>query len=398
VQRNLKVLVLCLWVLCVAGAAFWLANHRDRLSVRPAHIVAVSTPPTNTPPAAATPTISTAANPTPPPAPPSDPLDASTFIAFRYDKTHIAFRLRQEGDFDLNQNQAKALHTLPAPALNGGGAPTWEIAPDLLESLKDHFRAAHVGEEWQLELSGDSRTSVVIQSPVAFTWDCDEAYTAGFLAEVAPQDQAAFAASPSEYFLVHKSPGVFSMNSNNQQAHLGLLSDWKPSPEVRAQIEQALDAKRKDEFYDERISGLFPEERARFEKQASLDNVKLNYDIKAMRISPDGFPLLFIRARWRVDKRTEFMPELWLHIGPTATTEPFEETDISGSWITVPDRLEDNTAFTQPGAILNVFDRRGDGYGEVLVLFSGGDSYGIRLLRYSPKGLVPTTIVMGDGC
>ena len=62
------------------------------------------------------------------------------------------------------------------------------------------------------------------------------------------------------------------------------------------------------------------------------------------------------------------------------------------------DRREGGTAFTQPGAILKVFDRRGDGYGEVLVLFSGGDSYEIRLLRYSPKGLVPTTIAMGDGC
>ena len=75
VQRNLKVLVFCLWGLCGAGASFWLANHRDLLSVRPAHIVAVSTPPANTPSAAATPTVSTAANPTPPPAPPSDPLD-----------------------------------------------------------------------------------------------------------------------------------------------------------------------------------------------------------------------------------------------------------------------------------------------------------------------------------
>ena len=26
-QRNLKVLVFCLWVLCVAGAAFWLAVY-----------------------------------------------------------------------------------------------------------------------------------------------------------------------------------------------------------------------------------------------------------------------------------------------------------------------------------------------------------------------------------
>ncbi|MGB7280977.1 MAG: hypothetical protein WBE13_01850 [Candidatus Acidiferrum sp.] len=398
VQRNLKVLVFGLWVLSVAGTAFLLANHRNRLSARPARIVTVSTPPTNTPLAAATPTVSMAANPTPHPAAPADPADASAFIAFRYDQTHIAFRLRQEGDFDLSNEQARMLRKLPDPALKSGGADTWQLNENLLESLKDHFRAAHIGQNWQLELSGDFRTSAVIQKAVAFTWGCDSSYTAGFLAEIAPQDQAAFAASPNEYFLVHQSAGIFSVNSNNKQAHLDLLADWKPSPEVRAQIEQALEAKRKDEFYDERISGLFPDERARFAAQASLDKVKLDYDIKAVRVSPDGLPLLFIRARWKVDERTEFMPELWLHLGPTATVEPFEETDISGVWITVPDRLEADAPFTQPGAILNVFDRRGDGYGEVLVLFSGGDSYVIRLLRYTPKGLVPTTISMGDGC
>lgn len=397
-QRTLKVLLGCLGVLPLAGAAFWLANHPSRLSVRPTRILADSSPPASTPPAASTPTVSVAPNPTPLPAPPADPADASTSIAFRYDKTHIAFRLLQEGDFDLDQDQGKALHPLPSPALNGGGAATWEIAPDVLESLEEHFRAAHIGEVWQLELSGDSRAPVVIQRPVAFTWSCGESYTAGFLAEVAPQDQAAFDASPNEYFLVHKSPGIFSTNSNNKQPHPGLLPGWQPSPEVRAQIEQALEAKRKDVFYDERISGTFPDERARFEKQAALGQVKLNYDIKAMRVSPDGFPLLFIRARWLVDERTGFVPELWLHLGPTATAEPFKETDMSGIWITVQDRLEDDTAFTQPGAILNVFDRRGDGYGEVLVLFSGGDSYEIRLLRYTPKGIVPTTIAIGDGC
>lgn len=116
-QRNLKVLVFCLWVLKVAGATFWLANHRDRLLAHPARIVAASTSLPSTPPAAATPTVATATNPTPPLAPPSDPADASTFIAFRYDKTRIVFRLGQEGDFDLDQDQAKVLHTLPAPAL-----------------------------------------------------------------------------------------------------------------------------------------------------------------------------------------------------------------------------------------------------------------------------------------
>jgi hypothetical protein len=396
--RNFKFLLLCLSILSAVGTALWLVRRRNFLPTPPARPAAASTPATIAPSASATPASSSGATTTPPVSSAIDFGDAFTFIAFRYDKSHIAFRLREQGDFDLDQEQAKALRTLPEPALNGGGAPTWEIPPNLLESLKEHFQAAHVGEEWQLELSSDSRASVVIQKAVAFTWNCSEGHTAGFLAEVAPQDQAAFAASPNEYFLVHKSAGTFSSNSNSQQTHLGLLSDWKPSPEVRAQIEQALEAKRKKQFDDERSAGMFRDERALFEKEASAGNVKLSYDIKAMRISPDGFPLLFIRARWSAGDRTEFMPELWLHLGPTPTVESFEETNLPGIWLTWANPLENDRPFTQPGAILNVFDRRGDGYGEVLVLLTGGDGYVIRLYSYTPNGFVSTDIEIGDGC
>jgi hypothetical protein len=398
VNRTLKVSFFCLWFLSLVAAAVWLATRRSLLHSQPARVVAASTPAAATLAAPVTPTAAPAANlsPTPIPAPP-DPADASTFIAVRYDKTHVIFRLGEAGEFGPSDEQVQAFHKLPPPISEYGAAETWELNADVLPSLQQYFGNVGAGEHWQLELSSNSRLSVVTQKPVALKWGCDDfTYAAGYLAEITPQDQAAFAASPTNYFLVHKSSASFSPKSSEGQAGVGLLPNWNPAPAVRSQLKQVLNAQFKADLDDERLSGAYEGPRQRFEQHGGFGTVKLSYDVTAMQVSPDGYPLLFARARWTVDEHLLFATQLWLHVGPTVTTEPVDKISMHGGWFSPQSQLSED----QPSSdsVVNVFDRFGDGYGEVLVLFIGYEGYELRLYGYTPKGLVQTPISVGDGC
>src|SRR5208337_1937916 len=99
--------------------------------------------------------------------------DPSTFIALRYDKTHVLFRLGDSGDFSLDRPEdEKMLHSLREPIAEYGGAPTSEPDAKMWDSLREHFDQAHVGEQWQLEVSAGSRIPVVVQKPIELVWGC----------------------------------------------------------------------------------------------------------------------------------------------------------------------------------------------------------------------------------
>jgi hypothetical protein len=354
----------------------------------------VSAPPATTHP------VSSTANASSPRTSSAAEDDTSIFIAVRYDNTHVIFRLGDAGDFSLTKDQEKTLRSLPQPISVFGGAPAWELDSQLLQSLQSNFSGVHVGEQWQLELSENSRIPVVIEKPVALVWGCaPSSYTAAFIAEVAPQTQSAFVASPKSYFLVHKSAGAFSPRPDQNPARVRALPAWNPTPEVRAQIEQAIGAQFKDELAREEATGAWREVRKQFEEQATLGQVKLTYETDALQLSPDGFPLLFVRARWMAGPRLAVLMAFWLHVGPTVTGEIANENGAP-LWLSKKSPLtKDDVALSQLGSVVNVFDRHGNGYnGEVLVLFHGYEGYNVSLFRVTPTGFVASKISLSEGC
>jgi hypothetical protein len=397
----------------VIAVALWLANHRGLFRQGSALAATASATTSRIP--STTQRIASIQNPPPFLARPPVDEDTSTFIALRYDKTHVIFRLGDEGDFFLDQEQEKtlrkvrgpifrfgderALYSVPEPTVENGEAQIWELGPKLLQGLRANFNKVHVGEQWQLELSGDSRIPVVVQKPVALGWGCDNSsYTAVFIAEAAPQAQPVLASDPKRYFLVHNSPGVFSPESP-KQTRVGALPGWNPTPEIRTQVEQAIDAQLKDELAQEQARGVHEEDRKQFGERQALGKVKLTYETEALQLSPDGFPLLFVRARWMTDQQLALLMTFWLHLGPTVTSEAVGESGAQDDWMfRKPPFGEEVLSLNQLGHVLNVFDRHGDGYGEVLVFFPGYEGYTIQLFRYTPAGLVATKVSQGDGC
>jgi hypothetical protein len=318
---------------------------------------------------------------------------SSTFIAERYDETHVIFRVSSE--FQLHEDDQKLLHSLP------GEPGRFEPDPKIWDSIRESFNEAHVGEEWQLEVSAGSRAEVTIKRPIVLKWECDyDTFAAGFIAEVARTAQAAFAAAPQKHFLMHKLSTASAPESIQKTAQVSVLPDWKPTPEVRSHIEATIIAALKGEVAHERARGTYGDLPKEFEEDEALGRIKLTYEIQAFQLSPDGFPRLFVRARWMVDQQRALLMNVWLRIDPEVTSEPLGEGFTVPVWMSAQDGrvlAEEDVGFESLGSVVNVFDRA-DGYGDLLIYFEGYEGYGIHLFRYTDAGLVATAVSQGDGC
>jgi hypothetical protein len=94
-------------------------------------------------------------------------------------------------------------------------------------------------------------------------------YAAGFIAEVAPTAQAAFAAAPQKYFLVHKISTASAPESIPKTDRVSMLPDWNPTPEVRSQIEPVIVAALKGEVAYERARRTYGDLPKQFEEDAA---------------------------------------------------------------------------------------------------------------------------------
>lgn len=403
-RRAQIVLSLCL----VATLCLWAAHHAGLLRRNPSNSLRT------VPAIALSAAKSSAPSANPPPAEPSkvahsdftiitslDDAYPSTFIALRYDKIHVIFRLGEDGNFGLDDpEQEKTFHPLPPQDAEHGGVPPFELDPALFETVKQHYQVANVGDQWQLEVAPGVRFPVIIQKPIGMRWGCaNNSFTAGFIAEVAAEFQTAFAAAPQEYFLVHKGPATANSQSRDKPLHVAELKDWNPAPEIRSQIEAAITTKLKEEIarqYVERWNYDKPEQDGwkQFVDKTAAGQGKLTYELQAFQLSPDGVPRVFARAKWMIEKDRAFLMSMWLRVGPTVTFEAMDQEGTETVWVT-PEWMRE---YVQPLAnVVNVFDRP-DGYGDVLMHMHGYESFGIILYHYNASGLFKTPVSIGDGC
>jgi hypothetical protein len=306
----------------------------------------------------------------------------------------------------LSEAQSKKLHSLEKPIAEYDQGPVWEPDADLLNAHHELFDRAHAGERWELEVSANSRMPVVVQKPVVARSGC--LVFAGFLAEVAPARQVEFAASEKQYFLIHQTSGISSQAIGRNSANIGPLPDWKETPELRSQIEQFLKERMKNELpgvhaesvreYQraDEISEALAERWKRFDQKLALGEGKLDYDTQAFQLSPDGIPRLFVRARWTIDQKPAFLMSLWLRAGSTLAVEAVDAGEARV--MRMSEFFDIELGLPELGTVVNVFDRKGDGHGELLIYRSGYEGYDIHLFRYTDAGPVPTEISHGGGC
>jgi hypothetical protein len=337
------------------------------------------------------------------------------YVAARYDATHVVFMVTSDSESRFSSSV-----TSVSNAIRNGGTPSKLAPPEKIyaplaglhelyvpDAQSLHFfpkivQQAAPGDAWSLNLSGDAAMPVLIEKTAIALAGCSIAV--GFLATVPPDQQAAFAASAQEYFAVRRTP--VEPTDPAQSSHVSDLPDWKISPAAAKKIEALLNERMQQDLrkIDARLmanasspgqtasnfpGGARPQvkewiyaDQALFRGEGHLD-----YDVHAYRITPDGQPRLFVRARWTLANANAFLMTAWLR----ADTSP-ALLSADSHWSTA---LRDGIATYSRNtdldfqSVLNEFDADHDGWAELLMHTDDGNLSSITLYLYTDLGLVP---------
>jgi hypothetical protein len=319
------------------------------------------------------------------------------YVAARYDASHVVFMVANDTETRFSSSSLHRTSGTPTRV----AAPTTPTAPlaglqELYEPDSEslHFfpilvQQTQLGDRWSLSLSAETAIPVVINRVVIAPLGCSIAI--GFLAAVPTDQHALFAASSREYFLVRHD--AVTPVDPQVASHIGEIAEWKTSSAMMKQIEQQLNARMKDEvakidarlFANEGSPGATAanapvgDARPLLKKWLHADQAlargegALDYDVRAFRLTPDGLPRLYVRARWRLAGATLFIMTAWFKVELPDALPSLLSAD--SSWSTelregeAPVSLGDRLDFQ---SILNEFDADHDGWAELLVFSNDG--------------------------
>ena len=341
------------------------------------------------------------------------------FIAARYDATHVVFVVAAETESRFSSSplrmSSSGTPTRVSPSLKPAAAlaglqELWEPDSQALHFFPEIIQKTQPGEQWTLSVSPESTIPVAIDRVVVAPMGCSLAL--GFLASVPPEQQAVFGASHGEYFAVRRT--AVEPVESPVASHIAELREWKASPGIAKQIEQQLNQRMQQEVskIDARLlanrgtpganAGESPlgSARPRLREWIHADQALLRgegalvYDVRAFRLTPDGMPRLFVRARWKLADATVFLMSAWFRTDPAGAQAALLFADASWSASlregnaggTLDDRLDFQ-------AVLNEFDADHDGWAELLIHSydvhpDGSASTAITLYLYTDLGLV----------
>ncbi|MBZ5680851.1 MAG: hypothetical protein LAO24_12175 [Acidobacteriia bacterium] len=363
----------------------------------------------------------------PPPPTAESRLNAGipAFIAVRYDATHAVFMVANETESRFAEPAAgrssATLRKISAPekpaAELAGMQELWE--PESFAHLPELVKEMSSDEDkqWTLQLSPESTVPVTLDRPVIAPNGCS--LQAGFLVAIPPSQQPLFAATSQEYFVIRRAPAQLS-DPIRSSRHISELRAWQSTPDFHKQLAALLSGRMKQEL--SRIDATLvanaqnpnqpeptwptthvrtrPTEWIRIDGRLARDEGKLDHDVRAFRLTPDGVPRLFVRARWKLDDAPVFLMTAWFRESLQAEGSHTEARPVllsaDSSWSAklregeAPDDLGSNLDFQ---TVLSEFDADHDGWAEVLVRTivpsNGGPSADITLYLYTDLGLAP---------
>lgn len=378
------------------------------------------------------------------------------FVAVRYDAAHIVFMVATDSESRFGHASGTP-QRIAAPAQAAahlaGLEELWETDSGSSRRLPENLKDTAPGDQWTLSVSANTTIPVTIARAVTAPTGCSLAL--GFLATVPEKQQASYTASSKEYFVVRRSPvPTFeapaeptpgtppSAPVSTASPQVGELAEWKPPANFQKQIEAQLNHRMQQELT--RIDAtlrtnahspnpdpdpwLAQNIRARRrewlhrDKRLAANEGRLDYDMRAFRLTPDGSPRLFVRARWKLDGSPIFLMAAWFR-ADSGTLNQADQAKVDSanadhakvnqgrqpaasqlephpallsadaSWSSAlregrpGDSLGDSLDFE---TILNEFDDDHDGWAELLVHSTDGTSAKFTLNLYTDLGLVPT--------
>jgi hypothetical protein len=333
------------------------------------------------------------------------------YVAARYDATHVVFVVATDTEARFPNSPFSRGFGMPTrvPASLKPSAPLaglqelWEPDSHSLHFFPAIVQKTQPGEQWWLNVSPTSTIPVVIDRVIVAPTGCSLAL--GFLASVSAEQQAAFAKSSREYFVVRHD--AVESSKPPVAPNLTEIPNWQPLPAYAQEIERQLNERMMQEgkAIDARLlanasspgatAAELPVGDARprlkewihADRGLALGRGVLDYDLRAFRITPDGVPRLFVRARWKLAEAPVFLMTAWFK----AAAQPVL-LSADANWSAAmrngdaPVSLGDQLAFQ---SILNEFDADHDGWAELLVHSDDGTSTAIAPYLYTDRGLVP---------
>ena len=318
------------------------------------------------------------------------PRPASSFVAFRVDDRHAVAVIAEVAD------QADSVDGSPPAARFG--FEYRDADPAIVAAVPP---AVFAVKQWTVHLAPGRRVSAAAGRIVHGNAACTG--LAGMLLRIDPGDQQVYAARPEKYFVVDAADGAVAAVSPAppgalppiDRTHLesllnGLLK--RELPAVRAEAAGEIDRLAAGEPGYQRNWAI---ERRELDRGLEAGQARLEYDAQAFDLERNGPPRYFVRAEWAVNGRPAFGASLWVKGGgPLSIVDQDLRT---ARWL----RMFEFQGKMSPelyGLVLNVFDRDGDGWGEVLMARGGYESTRLELIALTPGGFTPTGISYSYGC
>lgn len=270
--------------------------------------------------------------------------DRDMLVAFRFDTQHVVATVKSELTVSLPQ---LARDPVPQP-LAKYGYPIFDLPPDLQKLVPSRIRS---GDRWTIHAGPGQVFGATAERIVLGEGGCSRMI--GVLLKVDDKDSYAFAGVRSKYYAAERAspPGVEASASA-----LGEMPASTLTPDVRAVI-------------DKTLAALVPGE-------LRTGAERPDYDAQPYRLTPDGPPLIFVRAFWRAGGRQVFAAAVWLRAD---TGEVVWKNPRIAAWLGAGE-FRRGLMTENLGLVLNVVDSDDDGWGEVVFGQLGYESVGVSLL------------------
>ena len=317
-------------------------------------------------------------------------------VAHRYDDQRVVFLPKKVWDASIEPGRNTVLlesAALPAPVASQSGMQLWEWpSPEFQRRHQETVSRAPLGQRRLLFAGKGRRFRFKIEKHLFAQMNCEAGIVA--MGRVERADLAAFRRVDEMHYLTLpeiSGPPANPVDPPLAPARLGEL------PETSAGSDPALEAALEDLLVRElpkvrqaaeqdvvaRRRGLLHAWRS-YDKRLKKGEARLSYDRKTFRISPDGVPRLYVRAKWTLDEKTVFLLGAWFRSGDELTVEA---TDVGASHtLRTPEFQRMDLDLDWLDDVYNVFDHDDDGWGELLKDRRGYESYGFELFEYSEDG------------
>jgi hypothetical protein len=332
---------------------------------------------------------------------------AIRFIAHRYDDAHVVFNLERTFPDEpelrrrsLTQNPTR----LPDPAAKLAGMTLWKMDEGFWRRHLREFRGPVPGDRLLLKTGGLTTLHCTIEKLAVAETSCGTAVVAIAIVD-APELEAFRQVKQMHYLVLAEANGASAQSGPAGPAFL--KEETLPGAGDKARLEESLREQLQRELPQVRRSSAssyalisrlehqnpWPE---RDERLARGEGT-LSYDLQALRLSPNGQRLYYVRAQWILDGETAFLMSAWIRPGSDMVLETVNSRP--SLWLRRNEFQSEKLGLDDLGILLNVFDYDDDGWGEILIGQRAREGYRMHLLEYSEdQGFRRTGITYRYGC